>query len=274
MKLKYIAPLSLFMSMSNLFAQNNFQGIVADLDTKEPLAFVNIGVVNKNIGTVSDPDGFFSLSLNESIKEENIRFSMIGYKNLTQSISSFANEYKTGDTILLKPEVFTLSEIVLSDRKWTHKTLGNKTKSKSISAGFTNNELGNEIGVIISIKESPTVLERLKFHINENQYDPLIFRVNIYSLKNGFPDKSLVYENIIVSTSKRSGHMKIDLTKYNIWVEGDFYIGLEWIQDLGNKSLLFSADLFNEPVISRQTSQGDWNHVKGLGLGFNVDVKH
>ena len=272
MKLKYIAPL--FITIGNLFAQNNFQGIVADLETKEPLAFVNIGVVNKSIGTVSDLDGFFSLSLNESLRKENIRFSMIGYRNLTQSISSFANEYKTGDTILLKSEVFTLSEIILSDRKWTYKTLGSKTKSKSISAGFTDNELGNEIGVIISIKESPTVLECFNFHINENQYNPLIFRVNIYSLKNGLPDKSLVYENIIVSTSKETGIMKIDLSKYNIWVEDDFYIGLEWIQDLGNKSLFFSAGLFNQPVISRQTSQGNWNHVKGIGLGFNVDVKY
>ena len=112
------------------------------------------------------------------------------------------------------------------------------------------------------------------FHINENQYKPLVFRVNIYSLKNGEPHKSLVYENIIVNTSLRNGMMRIDLREYNVWVDDDFYIGLEWIQDLGNKSLLFSADRLTGVIVNRQTSQGNWNKVKGLGLGFNVEVKY
>ena len=272
MKLKFLTPL-LFLA-SQLLAQNNFQAVVADSNSKQPLAFVNIGVVNKNIGTVSDLDGFFSLKLNPTEKEDLIRFSMIGYKSYTENIASFVKKFSKGDTVFLKEEVLELSEIVLSENKWKRKTLGNKTKSKSISTGFTNNELGNEIGVIIPIKDAPTVLETFFFHINENQYRPLVFRVNIYSLKEGLPHKSLVYENIIVKTSIKSGMMSIDLRPYNIWVEEDIYLGLEWIQDLGNKSLLFSADRFTGPILNRQTSQGEWNYVKGLDLGFHLRVKY
>jgi hypothetical protein len=68
--------------------------------------------------------------------------------------------------------------------------------------------------------------------------------------------------------------MRIDLREYNVWVDDDFYIGLEWIQDLGNKSLLFSADRLTGVIVNRQTSQGNWNNVKGLGLGFHVEVKY
>ena len=210
MKLKLLAPL-LFLA-SQLLAQNNFQAIIADSNSKQPLAFVNIGVVNKNIGTVSDLDGFFSLKLNPTEKEDLIRFSMIGYKSYTENIASFVKKFSKGDTVFLKEEVLELSEIVLSENKWKRKTLGNKTKSKSISTGFTNNELGNEIGVIIPIKDAPTVLETFFFHINENQYRPLVFR----GLKEGLPHKSLVYENIIVKTSIKSGMMSIDLRPYNI----------------------------------------------------------
>ena len=272
MPLKLLA--TLLICMSNLYAQNIFQGIIADRETKQSIAFVNIGIVNQNTGTVSDLNGFFSLKINASKKEETIKFSMIGYENYTLNTTSFFNEFNSGDTLYLRPEVFELSEIVLSEKKWRRKTLGNKTKSKSVSTGFTNNELGNEIGIIIPVKDYPTVLESFNFQVNENQYKPLVFRVNIYTLKNGLPDRSLIYENIIVKTSQKNGMMQIDLRAYNIWVEEDFYIGLEWIQDLGNKSLLFSADRFSGSIVNRQTSQGKWNIVKGLGLGFHVKVKY
>lgn len=272
MPLKLLAPL--LICMSNLFAQNTFSGIVADRESKQALAYVNIGVLNQNSGTVSDLNGFFSLNTLTSQEGETLKFSMIGYESYSKKVSTFLSLHNYGDTIYLTPEVFELSEIVLSEKKWRRKTLGNKTKSKYVSTGFTNNELGNEIGVIIPIKDSPTVLESFNFHVNENQYKPLVFRVNIYSLKNGLPDNSLIYENIIVKTSQRNGMVNIDLRAYNVWVEEDLYIGLEWVQDLGNKSLLFSADRFSGSIVNRQTSQGKWKTIKGLGLGFHVDVKY
>ena len=106
MKLKFLTPL-LFLA-SHLLAQNNFQAVVADSNSKQPLAFVNIGVVNKNIGTVSDLDGFFSLKLNPTEKEDLIRFSMIGYKSHTETIASFINNFSKGDTVFLKEEVLEL----------------------------------------------------------------------------------------------------------------------------------------------------------------------
>ena len=272
MKLKLLTITCLIVG--NLLAQNNFEGIIADIKTKEPLPFVNIGIINKNIGTVSKSDGFFSIPLKNSEKKDMIRFSMIGYKSLSQSINSFSNEYYIGDTILLEPEDFALPEIVLTDKNWKYKTLGCKTKAKHISAGFSNNELGNEVGVIIPISNSPTVLESFNFQINQNIYDPITFRVNIYSLRNGLPDKSLLTENIIIQTKIKSGQIKIDLKKYNIWVEDDFYIGIEMIEDLKSSGFFFSAKPLNGPIITRYTSQGEWNKVKGLGIGFNVEVKY
>ena len=121
MKLKLLTITCLIVG--NLLAQNNFEGIIADIKTKEPLPFVNIGIINKNIGTVSKSDGFFSIPLKNSEKKDMIRFSMIGYKSLSQSINSFSNEYYIGDTILLEPEDFALPEIVLTDKNWKYKKI-------------------------------------------------------------------------------------------------------------------------------------------------------
>ena len=206
--MKFKQLITLCLIVGNIFAQNNFIGIVADEKTKEPLAYVNIGVLNKNTGTVSSLYGFFNIPLKNSYKNDTILFSIIGYKNLSQSICAFSNEYSIGDTILLEPEDFALPEVVLTDRNWKHKTLGCRTRSKEISAGFSNNELGNEVGVIIPISNSPSVLESFNFHINQNVYDPITFRVNVYSLRNGIPDKPLLTENIIVQTKiKMENHL-------------------------------------------------------------------
>ena len=272
MKFKQLTILCLIVG--NLFAQNNFVGIVADVKTKKPLPYVNIGIIKKNIGTVSSPDGFFNIPLKNADKKDIIRFSMIGYKSLSQTINSFSNEYSIGDTILMESEDFALPEVVLTDRNWKFKTLGCMTRSKEISAGFSNNELGNEVGVIIPISNSPSVLESFNFHINQNYYEPITFRVNVYSLKNGIPDRSVLTENVIVHTKIKSGQMKIDLSIYNVWVEDDFYIGIEMIEDLKSSGFFFSAKPLSGPIITRHTSQGEWNKVKGLGIGFNVKVKY
>ena len=46
MKLKLLTITCLIVG--SLCAQNNFEGIVADIKTREPLPFVNIGIINKN----------------------------------------------------------------------------------------------------------------------------------------------------------------------------------------------------------------------------------
>ena len=55
-------------------------GQVIDADTEEPLPYVNIGLVNKNIGTVTDEAGYFELEVHENgYAEATLRFSMIGW---------------------------------------------------------------------------------------------------------------------------------------------------------------------------------------------------
>jgi hypothetical protein len=55
--------LTLFLSSGYCYSQTKLVGQVVDALTKEPLPFVNIGLVNENIGTVSDEQGYFILEL-------------------------------------------------------------------------------------------------------------------------------------------------------------------------------------------------------------------
>ena len=75
--------LSLFLSLP-IGAQTFVIGQVIDAATKEPLPYVNIGQLNKNIGTVSDETGYFELEVNtEQNSRDTLRFSMIGFERST-----------------------------------------------------------------------------------------------------------------------------------------------------------------------------------------------
>ena len=198
MRMKFFLILTLALSSSISFSQETYQGKISDSKTGNALAYVNIGIVGKNIGTVSNSEGNFKIVFDEKFDEDTLRISMIGYKSLEFKVIDFKNEIHNKPLIQLEQGVFALEEIRISHKKLKEKILGNKTESKVMLGGFTSNELGNEVGVVIKIKASPTYIESFSASIASNKYDSLKFRLNFYDLKDGFPDKSILKENIII----------------------------------------------------------------------------
>ncbi len=86
MRLQRYIPL-LFLSLFSLTmnaqdkveCSNIIEGKVYDLETKEPLPFVNVQIIGEAIGTVSDENGYFIIK--ELCKKEyDLVFSFVGYK--------------------------------------------------------------------------------------------------------------------------------------------------------------------------------------------------
>lgn len=250
-----------------------FEGTVKDAQTNENLAYVNIGVIGRSSGTVTDDNGHFKLVLNNS-NTDSLRISMIGYMPKTYSVSDFITHYSPGETIILVPALHQLAEVKISGRKSKLAVLGNTTRSKSTNAGFTSNKLGYEIGEIIKIKRAPTLLKQFNASLAYSIPDSIKLRLNFYSVKNGLPDKILQQQNIFVTVKKGDEQITVDLTPYNIVVNDKFFVSLEWIKDSKGPGLMFSASMFSSAMISRETSQAAWEKEGLAGLGFNVLVSY
>ena len=78
MKYFLASLLALLFSISTAFSQT-ISGTVVDLSSKQALAYVNIGIVGKGVGKVSDSNGNFSIMLDEKYNDDTIKISMIGY---------------------------------------------------------------------------------------------------------------------------------------------------------------------------------------------------
>ncbi|TRX48704.1 hypothetical protein FNH22_28495 [Fulvivirga sp. M361] len=254
-------------------------GIIIDSKSKAPLPYVNIGILNKEVGTVTDTSGEFILRLEDDMLKDTIRVSMIGY----QPIVFVAGE-KVGHNeycqIELEEKIDELKEVVITAKAYKEKTLGNKTVSKFLSTGFGYNQLGAEMGIKVNIKKKPTYVDAFNFNISYNRLSAKsIFRLNFYTIKKGKPAYNVLKENILIPLEpKETGVKRIDLGKYNIILTEDVFVTLEWVDNEGQndkgEAIYFSLALLSNGTIYKASSQSKYKKHSSLGVGFNIDVKY
>lgn len=73
--MKKIFFLFLLLKSTCLFGQN-YIGSVKDVNSNEILQYVSIGIVGKDIGTVSDFDGNYSIDIEPEYDNDTLRFSL------------------------------------------------------------------------------------------------------------------------------------------------------------------------------------------------------
>lgn len=266
----------LFFSIGiSVMAQETLKGVIVNSSSGSPLPYVNIGIINKSIGTVSDDSGNFELFIPKKNHRDSIRISMIGFKNRTFSIKNFIKVLRENPIIEMNEKVEELSEVIVTNRKLKTKILGNRSKSRKNHYEATADLLGSEIGIKIKIKRSPTLLKYFNTRVLTKKHSNFKFRLNFYDVRDGMPNRNLLKENIIIDDNDiKDGWVNVNLEPYNIYVKDDFFVTLEWIQGEGKRKLRFPASLLGPVVVERQTSQAKWNKHTIASIGFNVTVEY
>ncbi|MBK0402365.1 carboxypeptidase-like regulatory domain-containing protein [Adhaeribacter sp. BT258] len=264
---------ALFYSLS-LQAQT-LQGRILDAQTKQPVEFASIGILHRDAGTVANEHGNFVLNTEKARSGDTLKVSMLGYESRLFSVPDFESKLTQGNgTILLQPQTRNLQEVVIKPRKTKTITAGNTTDSKFMSAGFTSNDLGSEVGTVLRYnKKKPGKVENVNFNIANNSYNNVFFRVNMYAFKDGKIGENLLKEPLYTDFSGDFGTLTLDLSDKNIYIDSDCLLTLEWIKDYGQRGLYFSAGFFNSDSYGRKTSHGNWFEVPA-GLGFWATVVH
>lgn len=205
-------------------------GLVVSNENDKPVPYVNIGLLNREIGTVTDTNGKFTLNLKEEFANDTIRISSIGYKPI-EILVKYITQKKQPLSIKLEEQISELNEVVITAKAFKKKTLGNKTESKFLSTGFSYDQLGAEIGVKINTPKIPTFVDSFNFNISYNRLSAKsIFRLNFYSVKNSKPQDNILTNNILVTIeSKQVGKITIDLKPYDIVLNDDVIVTLEWV---------------------------------------------
>jgi hypothetical protein len=239
-----------------------FEGSVLLKDTNTGIPFVDVGIIGKNIGTVTDQSGNFSINLDKINDSDSIRFSMIGYDSRSFLVHTFKED--SIKTVYLNPKSYYLTEVKVFYHKTRRIILGTPVNTETLKSGFGENNLGSELGVKIN---SPGEVQLLDLNLNVATctYDSVTYRLNIYQTVDEVIYKNILSEPIYVSFTKdRINHIvTFDLQKYSIVVKGDFLVTLELYRDLGEGRLLFYTQYFTSYTYHKKTSEGKWTKASG-----------
>lgn len=117
----------LFLTLINCLAlsanDNPLSGKVLDAETKEPLPFTNIAVIGKQLGTVSNLEGYFML---EAQPEDSIVFSYVGYRSAKFLAADLFNQSQ----VRLNPASVNLKEVHVSSKALTTKEILKKVEER------------------------------------------------------------------------------------------------------------------------------------------------
>jgi len=222
------------------FAQGNLQGKIVATGNGGPLSYVNIGIGNKGIGTVSDREGRFNLRLETINDSARVVFSHLGYVPQVHSIASLIHR---DNTIFLVPDTTQLKEVVVKPKALKQRTIGRKGKGLGLmhhnfySAKETDvdDRLSKEIGMEFTLRKD-CLVQALNFNITSNEFKSLKFRINFYRIRDGLPAGLLNTQDIIFDIGGGAlGWFRVDLSDYDLYLKKDLEnigVTLQWLESV------------------------------------------
>ena len=246
-------------------------GAIIEKDSNLPVEYVNIGVVGKNIGTVSDQNGNYTLNIALEYHDDTLRFSCIGYHSYSVKVSDFIN--LNDGNVKLEKRIYELSEVVVRPKKIKQKTLGITTKKSTIVFQLGSIK-GCESGILMKNKNK-AFLKEVNINVASCSFDSVFYRVNIYKVLENMQFENILRAPIYLNFSKEDVKDKItiDLRHLNLVIDGDFLVSFEIFMDIGSGKILIPASLLNK-TYRRETSQGSWKTMPaGMSISALVDVE-
>jgi hypothetical protein len=104
-----ISVVALYSGVDAVQAQTELTGKVVDFATFQPIDNASIYIENSTIGTVSNTDGRFLLTVPEEHRSDTLVISSIGYKSFKTAFSDF----ESGTDIFLEEDIAALDEVLL-----------------------------------------------------------------------------------------------------------------------------------------------------------------
>lgn len=256
------------------------KGLVTDQATNLPLAYASVGILDKPLGTVSDSNGHFFFSILEENKTDTLQISLVGYETKKIPVNELLNV--DNQTISLSRKDYTLPVIVISNRNYKTEILGRKSSSKLMMVSIHNKKsvdetIGSEMGMRFKTVKGGFYLKDLNWYFAANNFNYIKFRVHVYSVKNNMPDTLLSDQQIFAFVEDfKTGWNKFDLLPYNIRVDGDFIITLQWVESRMDKkedpvTIIPMGMSMNKNAYARVASQDKWKRM-GFNLSYYVTL--
>ena len=254
--------------------------LVIDARTSKPIPYASVGVCGKPLGTVANATGTFPLSQVVAALLDSVAISCVGY----QPRKLLARQLSLNVTLRLEPVATTLAEVIVHGRQPKVVVLGHRNASLFSSFGFYTQtdtvphaRLGREMGVLLDVRH-PTELQSFHVLTFGRDFQSVIFRLNLYAVKNSTPQNTLLRHDIIFTVNgQQRGWTEVDLRPYTIMLTGEQQV-VASIESLANVPARHIGGFLSVPghvsathsLFMRDKSAQGWHK---LGLNPNMYFK-
>jgi hypothetical protein len=269
MDLRKALSFILVLTATNLQTQV-ITGVVSDRKSNEPLPYVHIGVVGKNLGVISRDDGSYEIDLTPAGRTDVFAFSIIGYE--TQQF--IVQDLRPGKMdIRLSPRTYELKEVIVRSKNEKPNTekLGRFTPTKTTTgqSGMKEFGFGGERGLRINHQGKKYFVNQVSLHMRFNTVDSILFRINMYRVENDMPGESILGKEIFITSKKKQKWITGNVEKMNIVMDQDLIVTYEvvriWFARRGENRLFFTNGSGYEEGrrYFRSSSQDAWTVDQG-----------
>jgi len=260
------------------------KGVTINGQTNLPVPYVSIGIKNHPLGTVSDSTGRYSFSYpwTEISDKDSIFFSVVGYKSVKMNWDTFL---KTEKSIKLFESTQMLEMVDIKAKPGQVRNYGRSNANIVFFPAMYKNipkhsdEKGREQATILKIDHN-VFLRKLSFKINRRNFRRIKLRMNIYNVKEGLPDQSILRKDVVFDISGTTeigmpNAQSIDLRPYQINIKGKKEIAVSLaILDLealpgDSTHSAFFIPSFPSPLRSslyRMKGEAEWQKVSSSYL--------
>jgi CubicO group peptidase (beta-lactamase class C family) len=238
-----------FWTTGYVHSQRIIKGKVLELHSNTPISYVNIGILNSSVGTISNHDGTFLIKIPEGHRKDTVTFSALGF--VRRHIPVQLLQENKIINIFLNQKAEILGEVIVSSKKEKRKEfdLGNRYYKGGLNMSSAEDATaGASVALLIQNKYPsfyedliyPVFLQDAKIRIADNTTGAFKIRVRLYDVDSltGLPSNDLLNESIVLESQMKKGWLNFDLSKYNIQVSGPFFIAFEWILEEDERNAL------------------------------------
>lgn len=266
MRKNIILTTLLLLILLNVQGQKIISSSVFDAITKESMAYVNIGIKNKNKGTISNSRGNFRINISEDEIGDSLTFSFVGFHSLKFSISDLLTNKP--DSIFLQQKTQELAEVIIkANGKWKSQKFGLTRNLPGVYGIVQSDTLLDiiECAQQFDLGEDLTRISNFNIYLKGVNTDTASFRINIYYFDGSNPTERAYEKEIFIRRKISNGWLEIDLDEHDLWLKDKIVMSIEFLPTENQKeiiSLSYGGILVCQGTsYNRTSSQGKWNKL-------------
>jgi hypothetical protein len=226
-----------------VFCQSfKISGKICDSESGQGLPYANVMVVGHSVGVTSDKNGIYNLSLSDSLQNEYLIFSYVGYVPSKLKIQNLGTK-----PVLLIQDQYVIGEVIIKPSKKSNKPLIiNDFKEKNSELRYSKSPFDSIGELHIPYRPNEPTIEAIYFPYNSafgdrtrikevklsvaNMGMPYsIFRLRLFDVKNDMrPDKDLIRDPINIKVLENDHSIRVNLEEYNLRItRSGLFIGFE-----------------------------------------------